>query len=493
MIGIDQSTQGTKVLLFDRTGKIVRRVDRSHRQIVNAQGWVSHDMNEIYRNLLDAARELLDCTGVSGDEIAAIGISNQRETTVCWDEQGRPLAPAVVWQCGRAGGIVEAIRAGGQELARRIRDCSGIPLSPFFPAAKMRWILENEEAVRSAGTDRIRLGTVDSYLVYRLTDGAVYATDVSNASRTQLMDIRSLSWSGELCRIFGVPAACLPEIRLSDAGFGETDLGGLLPQKVPIQAVMGDSHAALFGQGCHSRGMMKTTYGTGSSMMLNTGSDCVSSSRGLATSVAWGRKGQVSYVLEGNINYTGAVMSWLKDDLGLFGSTGEINSLIAQAAQEDTTVLVPAFSGLGAPYWDAQAKAAIVGMSRTTRKPELVKAAAESIAHQITDIFEAMERDYGSPIAQLRGDGGPTRNPYLMQFQSDMLRRPVLVPSLEELSAAGAAYMAGIAAGCCQENVFDGITYTAYEPLMEEGERSARRTRWRGAVESVLTGPSAGR
>lgn len=497
VIGIDQSTQGTKALLFDGAGTILRRVDRAHRQIVNERGWVSHDMEEVYQNLCSAVAELLAGAAVSPEEIAAVGLSNQRETTVCWGQDGRPLAGAVVWQCGRAAGVVDTLlregavlpargRLDGDALRELVRKTTGIPLSPFFSAAKMAWLLRETPAAACEG---VHLGTVDSYLVYRLTDGAVFATDVSNASRTQLMDIRTLRWSGDLCRIFGIPTACLPEIRHSDAGFGETTFGGLLPKPVPICAVMGDSHCALFGQGCHRPGMMKTTYGTGSSMMLHTGDVPVESTHGLATSVAWGWQGTVSYVLEGNINYTGAVMSWLKDDLQLISSTGEINQLVAQANPEDTTVLVPAFSGLGAPYWDNSARAAIVGMGRTTRKAELVKAATESIAHQIADVFEAMEQDYGQPIVRLCADGGPTRNPYLMQFQSEMIRRPVLVPAAEELSAIGAAYMAGIARGCYDAAaLFSGAPAACFQPVMEPARREVLRTRWKDAVSMVLHG-----
>ena len=483
MIGIDQSTQGTKVVLFDQNGKIVCRTDRPHRQIINEHGWVSHNMEEIWQNLLDGVKEALNQTGMDPGDLSAVGISNQRETTVAWDDAGRPLADAVVWQCGRAKEITDRMEEADGAVDEKIRKITGLPLSPFFPAAKMRWLLDHGA---DAG-EKLHLGTVDTYLVYRLTGGRVFATDYSNASRTQLFDLRSLVWSGEACRLFGIPMDALPEVYDSNGDFGETDFDGILPKPVPIRGVMGDSHCALFAQGCHRRGMMKTTYGTGSSMMLNVGERFAKSSHGLATSLAWGIDGKVSYVLEGNINYTGAVISWLKNDLGLIKSTGEIEPLIAEANPSDQTVLVPAFTGLGAPYWDNDARAALCFMSRTTKKPEIVKAAAESIAQQIADVFDAMERDYGDEITQLRADGGPTKNRYLMQYQSDMIRREVLASDVEELSAAGAAYLAGITAGCCdRERLFSNIAYEAYRPKMEADKRDGCRRRWKRAVNSVL-------
>lgn len=500
VLGLDQSTQGTKLLLFDEVGRIVTRVDRAHRQIVNEQGWVSHDMEEVYANVIALVKELLEKQGIDGADIVSLGISNQRETTVAWDAAGHPLAPAIVWQCGRAAGIAERMKhvwldeshqvcaAEGQNTtcaADYIREVTGLPLSAFFPAAKMRWLLEND--CRDVPKEQLHMGTVDSYLVYRLTGGRVFATDASNASRTQLMDLAGGSWSGEVLSIFGIPAGALPEIMDSNGFFGETDFDGVLEHKIPIRCVMGDSHGALYGQRCHEAGMMKTTYGTGSSMMLNTGERCVASRHGLATSLAWRIDGAASYVLEGNINYTGAVISWLKDDLGLIASAGDTNALCGQANPEDTTVVVPAFTGLSAPYWEDNVKAAIVGMSRTTKKAELVRAAVESIAQQITDVYEAMKLDFGSDIAVLRADGGPTKNPYLMQFQSDMTGASVFASKAEELSAIGVAYLAGIEAGVFdREKVFENITYKEYTRTMDEPQREAKRNAWKAAVKSIL-------
>lgn len=504
VLGIDQSTQGTKLLLFDEKGKVVRRVDRPHRQIVNGQGWVSHDMDEVYANILSAVKELMEATKIDAMELAAVGISNQRETTVAWDSEGKPCCPAIVWQCSRAVDVAESVAGLTLDDQHRvfdgahadsagtciraadyIQDVTGLPLSPFFSAAKMRYLLEND--CKDVPIERLHMGTVDSYLVYRLTGGKVFATDASNASRTQLMELDRVCWSREVCDIFGIPMQVLPQILDSNGDFGETDFDGVLDHSVPIRCVMGDSHGALYGQHCHEPGMMKTTYGTGSSMMLNTGTERIRSRHGLAASLAWSIDGTPSYVLEGNINYTGAVISWLKDDLELIRSAKEVNELCERANPEDTTVVVPAFTGLSAPYWASDVKAAIVGMSRTTRKAELARAAVESIAQQITDVYDAMREDFGQDIPVLRADGGPTGNPYLMQFQSDMTDACVFASEAEELSAIGVAYLAGVTAGVYDKiDVFHNIAYREYHANMESAKREAKRAAWKAAVDTVL-------
>lgn len=419
IISIDQSTQGTKALLFDENGQIVRRTDCAHRQIINEKGWVSHDPEEIYQNVLKVTQELLD--GIDKSCVAGVGISNQRETTLAWNRiSGKPYGQAVVWQCARASQICE--RESIKLLAEKIRQKTGMNLSPYFPAAKLAWLLENEEgAMQAAQKHEICHGTIDSWLVYKLTGKKEYRTDYSNASRTQLFNIFELKWDKELCYLFGIDPTNLAEVTDSDACFGETDFEGLLPKKVPIHSVMGDSHGALLGQGCLQPGSIKATYGTGSSIMMNIGEKPIISTHGVVTSLAWKIGGSVKYVLEGNLNYTGAVITWLKDDLELICSASETEDLARRAIKEDKLYLVPAFSGLGAPYWDSEAKASIVGMSRTTKKAEFVRAALECIAYQITDIVNAMSDDAGISVKQLCVDGGPTRNSYLMQFQSDIL------------------------------------------------------------------------
>ncbi|MCR5107793.1 MAG: glycerol kinase GlpK [Lachnospiraceae bacterium] len=485
VIGIDQSTQGTKALLFDKEGALICRMDIAHKQIINDLGWVSHDPEEIYENVIDAVKGVLSKSNVSPKEILSIGISNQRETSLIWDrESGRALNDAIVWQCSRASEICE--RPIIKENADHIFTTTGIKLSPYFPAAKIAWLLENTEGAKEkAATGNICHGTMDSYLVYRLTGRETYATDYSNASRTQLFDIFGLKWDEKICMLFGIDPKNMPLVLDSDACFGYTDMGGLFADKVPIHSVMGDSHAALFGQDCLENGQTKATYGTGSSIMMNIGDKPIHSRNGLVTSLAWGRKGNVKYVLEGNLNYTGAVITWLKDDLNLIKSAGETEELANRACKDDELYLVPAFTGLGAPYWNFRARAAIVGMDRTTGKAEFSRAALECIAYQITDIVKAMSEDSGIKLTELRVDGGPTRNNYLMQFQSDMAGCRVLVPDQEELSGIGAAYMSGIAAGLWDETILSRMKRTVHEPKMKEGLAGVKYEGWKAAVATV--------
>lgn len=486
LISIDQSTQGTKALLFDSQGNLIKRTDKAHKQIINEKGWVSHDPEEIYQNTLEVVRRLVEESGIEKDSIIGLGISNQRETSLAWDKNtGKPIGQAIVWQCARAVDICERVEAMGQ--GERIREKTGMNLSPYFPAAKIAWILENEEGAREkAAEGTICHGTVDSWLIYKLTGGKSYKTDYSNASRTQLFNIFELKWDEEICRMFGIDVKNMAQVCDSDSNFGETDFEGFLPKPIPIHGVLGDSHGALFGQGCLKPGMIKSTYGTGSSIMMNIGEQPVLSTHGVVTSLAWSMKGKVNYVLEGNLNYTGAVITWLKDDLELISSPGETQELAQKASKEDQTYLVPAFSGLGAPYWDSRAAAAVVGMTRTTKKAELVKSGLECIAYQITDVVKAMSEDAGMKVEELRVDGGPTRNTYLMQFQSDIARAAVQVPDAEELSGIGPAYAAGLALGLWGPEIFQKIQRKKYTPEMPEETAKIKYQGWKNAVEKVL-------
>lgn len=478
VLGIDQSTQSTKAVLFDQVGNIVRRVDKKHRQLVNELGYVSHDPMEIYFNTLQAVYEVIQSSHVDSGEIKALGISNQRETTLMWDADGRPLADAVVWQCSRSAEIVRRYEAYRDE----IYDITGLVLSPYFPAGKMRWLIEHVKP-----EDKYYLGTIDSWLIYCLTDKKVFKTDASNASRTQLFDIYTGKWSERLCSLFGINMDFLPEVCDSNACFGYTDFAGFLAKPIPIYGVLGDSHAALFGQGCHSKGQVKTTLGTGSSIMMNIGREYKKSRNGLTTSLAWRMDGVTEYVLEGNINYAGAVISWLQNDLGLIGHPNDTALAVEKSNKEDDTVLVPAFSGLSAPYWDETVRAMFYGMSRTTTKNELVKAAVESIAYQITDVLNAMAGDSELDLAEVKADGGPSKNTYLMQYLSDMARTTVLVSKEEELSAIGAAYMAGIAAGVYQKDaIFSHREYAAYYQNMEHAVWKKHMDRWYDAIHLLL-------
>lgn len=488
ILSIDQSTQGTKALLLDGTGRMLCRRDVEHAQLVDENGWISHDPREIYRNTIEAVRQVIAAAVIDAGRIEAMGISNQRETSVCWERTtGEPICSAIVWQCGRAKEVCREMEAAG--FGETVRTHTGIPLSPFFPASKFAWMLENVPgAAEKAARHELCFGTVDTWLIYCLTGGESYRTDHSNASRTQLFNIYDLCWDVQICTAFGINAADLPEVTDSDGCFGYTDVGGVLPRRIPIRGVMGDSHAALFGQGCLTPGMAKATYGTGSSIMLNIGRTPVESRNGLVTSLAWKYRGEVHYVVEGNLNYTGAVIRWLEKDLGLVASASQTQELARQANQEDTTYLVPAFTGLGAPYWNNDARALICGISRLTGRAELVRAGLECIAYQITDIVRAMEKDTSMRLRQLRVDGGPTRNDYLMQFQSDLTGAELRVPSNEELSGIGAALMAGLAAGVYRDEVFESLRYTSFIPAMDPALCARKYAGWKEAVRLATQG-----
>lgn len=479
VLSVDQSTQGTKALLFDGIGELLARSDLPHQQKISERGWVSHDPMEIYRNTLQVVKTLVTEAGIDKDEIAALGISNQRETSLLWDrDTGLPVRDAVVWQCGRAADLCKRLEGS----AKLIKERTGLNLSPYFPAAKWAWLLENTPGL--AGRP-LCAGTIDAWLIYKLTGGKSFQTDYSNASRTQLFHLSKLDWDDELCKLFGVPKEILPEVCFSDSCFGETDFEGFLPRPIPIHGVLGDSHGALFGQGCLKPGMAKATYGTGSSVMMNVGEAPVLSEN-VVTSLAWGMGGRVTYVLEGNINYTGAVTRWVVDDLHLLSSSKEAGEVASEADPSDGTYLVPAFTGLGAPYWEPDARAMFYGMSRTTGRAELVKAAEECIAYQIADVVNAMKEETGIPLEELRADGGPTRDKYLMQFQSDLLNIPVAVPEKEELSGIGAAYCAGIAAGVYGPEVLSRIGRSQYTPKRDGPWREERYGGWKKAVARLL-------
>ncbi|MBR2274508.1 MAG: glycerol kinase GlpK [Lachnospiraceae bacterium] len=485
IIGIDQSTQGTKALLFDEIGSLIKRYDLPHEQKISKEGWVSHDPSEIYKNTVAVIDGLLKEAGVPSSEIEAMGISNQRETTVIWDRvTGEPLADAIVWQCARAAEICE--RENIKSAAELVMQHTGIRLSPYFPAAKAAWFMENVPGAKEkAKKGELCIGTVDSWLIFKLTGGKEFKTDYSNASRTQLFNIFELKWDEEICGLFGIEVSSLPKVCFSDERFGETTAEGIFETPIPIHAAIGDSHGALLGQGCLKPGMIKATYGTGSSIMMNIGETPVLSTHGVVTSVAFSRNGRVNYCLEGNINYTGAVISWLKDDVRLIESAGETEGLCREAEQDDELYLVPAFTGLGAPHWKSHAKGILSGITRTTGKAEIVRAGVEAIAYQITDVIKAMEQDADMKVKELSVDGGPTKNKYLMQFQSDIAGIDVLVPDAEEFSGIGAAYAAGIAAGLYTDEVFDLYTRKRFAPEMERGLADKKYDGWLKAVEGV--------
>ena len=489
ILGIDQSTSGTKALLFNQDGELIARSDLNHRQIINDLGWVEHNPEEIYENTLKVVQDVIEKANILTEEILSLGISNQRETAVVWDRNtGKPVYNAVVWQCKRGEDICKKIADDGYE--KMVKEHTGLHLSPYFSAAKIGWILENVPGVKEkSDKGTLCYGTVDTWLMFKLTCGKTYKTDYSNASRTQMFHIKKLTWDREVCELFGINTANLPEICDSNACFGETDFEGYFHKAIPIHGVLGDSHGALLGQGCLQKGMIKATYGTGSSVMMNIGETPILSKEGLVTSLAWGLDGKVNYVLEGNINYTGAVIKWLQEDLKLLTSAGETEELAKSANPADNTYIVPAFTGLGAPYWDTKATGVISGITRTTKRAEIIRAGLDCIAYQITDILKVMGEESGIRIKELRVDGGPTKNSYLMQFQSDILDIPVQVPDVEELSGIGAAYAAGIGIGLYnKEEIFHRKKRTKFTPEMNHKERKKKYMGWKEAVKLVLTG-----
>ena len=487
LVALDQGTTSSRAIVFDRSQQIVASAQKEFPQLYPQAGWVEHDPLELYSSQYGVMMEAITRGGIDPAEIAAIGITNQRETTIVWEKAtGRPIYPAIVWQCRRTAALCDRLRADG--LTEHIRAVTGLVPDAYFSATKIRWILDHVPGAQErAERGELLFGTVDSWLVFKMTHGKEFRCDYSNASRTQLFNIRTLSWDSEICSIFGIDPETLPTVTDSDGLYGYTDLDGYFSKEIPIHGVLGDSHGALFGQGCLTPGMIKATFGTGSSVMMNIGEKPIFSDAGIVTSLAWSMGGKVNYVLEGNINYTGSVIKWLVDDVKLLGASRESGEFAAKANPEDTTYLVPAFSGLGAPYWDSEAKAAIVGMTRSTGKAEIVKAAEECIAYQITDLVLLMQQESGLPITEIRVDGGPTKDKYLMQFQSDMLSIPVAVPKNEELSGIGAAYAAGFALGLWDQSVYEKEERTRYLSKVDESSRKKRYDGWKAAVASVLT------
>lgn len=467
ILAIDQSTAGTKALLVDERGQVARKASRPHAQHHPAPGRVEHDALEIWRNVEGLIGE------VWAEGIQAVAIANQRETTVLWDRAtGEPVCPAVVWQDVRGEGLCRAL-SGRAEAVLKI---TGLTLSPYYPAAKLASVLEEHpELKRRAEAGALCAGTIDSYLIYRMTGGGVFATDVSNASRTQLMNLDGLHWDEGMLELFDIPRALLPGAILhSDAPFGAY-------RGVPITGVMGDSHAALFGHGCHASGQVKATYGTGSSIMLNAGDRPVLAGEGLSASVGFGHRGRVCYVLEGNVTCSADTLVWLRDGLQLIDDIAQVERIAGSVPDTGGVQLVPAFSGLGAPYFDSDARALICGMSRGTTRAHVVRAALMSIAQQNADVLDAMERCLGQPVRALNADGGGSVNRLLMQLQADLVPCRVLASSVADMTALGAARMAAEAVG--MDSGFEPMTPAAvYEPRMGEPERLGARSDWADAV-----------
>ncbi|KRN28572.1 glycerol kinase [Lactobacillus selangorensis] len=435
-LAIDQSTQGTKVMLVESNGTIRFKTSRSHRQLISDAGWISHDLNEVENNLNELIRTALDHR--QDGCIQSVAITNQRETAACWSRStGQPLAPAIVWQDNRAEKLTDELAQ--HKLAADIQTRTGLALSPYFTAAKFDWLLQNVPAVQQAHKqDDLCFGTIDSWLVFILTNGQAFKTEPSNACRTQLMDLDSCEWDADLCKFFGVPMAALPTIVDSDSSFGMTNLFGLLSEPVPITSVLGDSQAALYAEGCRQAGQLKVTFGTGSSIMLNTGDQQIANIDGLNTSIAWRKQGRTTYVLEGNVNYSGAIVSWLKNNLHLIDDPAVTDEMAQQASPADTTMLIPAFSGMAAPYNLPAMKAILSGMTMLTGRNEIVRAGLNAVAYQIADILRLMRKAFPT-LELVHADGGMIKNHYLMQRLSDMTQQKIAVSSVQELSGVGTA------------------------------------------------------
>jgi glycerol kinase len=489
VLAIDQGTTGTTAMLFDRAGRVVGRGYREITQYYPQPGWVSHDPEEIWRRSLAAVGEARQAAGIGDRQIAAIGLTNQRETTVVWDAlTGEPIAPAVVWQCRRTAGTCDELRArDGGRVAERIRAKTGLVVDAYFSATKIAWLLDNVPGARArAERGELRFGTIDSWLIWKLTGGQVHATDPSNASRTMLFDIRALAWDDGLLATLNVPRSMLPEVRPSSGLFGETVELGALPRGIPVAGAAGDQQAALFGQACYRPGMVKTTYGTGAFLLMHTGERAIHSERGLLTTVAWGIDGRTEYALEGAIFIAGAAIQWLRDELGLVTTAAETEALAASVPDTGGVYLVPAFVGLGAPHWDQYARGALIGLTRGSGRPQIVRAALESIAYQVRDVVDVMAAEAGLPPSEMRVDGGAAVNNLLCQFQADVLGRPVVRPRVTETTALGAAYLAGLAVGYWRSREEIAELWAAdrrFEPKMAEADRQRLYAGWQRAVD----------
>ena len=482
ILALDQGTTSSRVILFDREQNILGVSQKEFTQIYPKEGWVEHDAMEIWSSQYAVMMEVVAKSGIPAEEIAAIGITNQRETTILWDrETGRPIYNAIVWQCRRTADIVDKLLADG--LEEHIRKTTGLVPDAYFSATKIKWILDHVEGAREkAERGEILFGTVDSWLVWKLTGGAVHVTDYTNASRTMLYDIHKLDWDDTLLTALDIPRAMLPQVRSSSEIYGYTEIQGV---KVPIGGIAGDQQAALFGQGCFAPGDAKNTYGTGCFLLMNTGEEACESKNGLITTIAIGLDGKVQYALEGSVFVGGAVIQWLRDELRFFTDSRDAEYYARKVPDNGGVYLVPAFTGLGAPYWDMYARGAIVGITRGTKREHIIRAAQESIAYQVADLVQAMEADTGIPLTALKADGGASRDLFLMQFQADVIDREVRRPAIRETTALGAAYLAGLAAGVWKD--LDEIRRlwvcdTSFLPDMEEEKREKLLSDWHRAV-----------
>ncbi len=477
ILALDQGTTSSRAIIFDRSGAIIAMAQQEFRQHFPKPGWVEHDAQEIWASQANVATQALAKAGLSGDDIAAIGITNQRETTLVWDRAtGKPIYHAIVWQDRRTAEACDRLKVSGAE--KLIRRKTGLVVDAYFSATKLQWLLNHVPGARKkARAGELAFGTVDSWLVWNLTGGRQHVTDVSNASRTMLFNIRSGKWDDDLLRQFGVPKAMLPEVRSCSEVYGETNLFG---GAIPIAGIAGDQQAALFGQVCTRPGMVKNTYGTGCFLLMHTGTKPIVSRNNLLTTVAWRIGDRTEYALEGSIFIAGAVVQWLRDGLGIIQSSSDVEALAAQVADNGGVYLVPAFAGLGAPHWDAYARGLVAGLTRGTTRAHLARAALEGIAYQVADVLRAMEADAGIRLRELRVDGGACVNDLLMQFQADLLGVPVVRPRVSETTALGAAYLAGLAVGFWKNHSEIASQWKADRRFVSSAKPAQRRAWMRG-------------
>lgn len=489
ILAIDQSTSATKAVLFDATGKVLDKATREHRQIYPQPSWVEHDAEEIWQNILTVIREIAKRNSRKIARLAGLSITNQRETVLVFDRKtGKPLHNAIVWQCRRGDSICRTLRAQGHDDF--VRQKTGLKIDTYFSASKLKWLIAEKPAIAAKlKNGDAGIGTIDTYLIHRFTGGRVFATDYTNASRTLLFDIGKLYWDETLCKMFSVPVHALPEVRESAAQFGETDANGILPKRIPIVGVMGDSQASLFAQKCFVPGMAKATFGTGTSVLLNIGGNFKLSKRGAVTALAWVSNGKPVYAFEGIINFSAATIEWLRNQLCLIHSSAEAEKLATGVADNGGVYFVPAFAGLSAPYWNPEARAAILGMTAHTKKEHIVRAAQEAITYQIRDVLDMMRGDAKIKLQNLYADGGPTRNRFLMQFTADITGVELKVSEVADSSAWGAAMMGLLGLGIYQSH--DELaklwrTNKIFFPRMKPELVSKYYAGWRRAVKRVL-------
>ncbi len=491
ILALDQGTTSSRAIIFAHDGSILAKAQKEFQQIFPQPGWVEHDANEIWSTQSGVMQEALSSAGIRASDIAAIGITNQRETTLIWDRKtGQPIHHAIVWQDRRTAPYCDELQAAGK--AEWFQAKTGLVLDAYFSGTKVKWLLDNVPGARArAEAGELAFGTIDSWLVYKLTDGELHITDASNASRTLLYNIHSGTWDDDLLELLNIPRGLLPEVRNSSEVYGQTS-AGLLGAQVKIAGIAGDQQAATYGQTCLEVGMAKNTYGTGCFMLLNTGNQAVASQNKLLTTVAWQLEGKRTYALEGGVFVAGAVVQWLRDGLGIIRSSNEVEELASRVENSGGVILVPAFVGLGAPYWDPYARGTIVGMTRGTTAAHIARAALESVAFQSAELLEAMQQDTargGTQLQELRVDGGGSTNDAMMQFQADILGVPVIRPKITETTALGAAYLAGLAVGFWNDQAEISELWQVghrFEPHMEDAQRLERMHTWKRAVQRSM-------